>query len=103
MPADYLSRLPAASTETAIATFNPFQTDLPELQREESYIKNIYHFYKNCRWPENVSRAEANSLTDLVKRMFHDKDQILWVRLTDYKYLRTPLLLPKRYQKEALC
>jgi Integrase zinc binding domain/Integrase core domain len=35
--------------------------------------------------------------------MFHDKDNVLWVRLMDYKYPRTALLLPKRYQKEALC
>jgi hypothetical protein len=103
MPADYLSRLLAADTETSIAAFDPFQTNLPKLQREESYIKNIHYFHKNRKWPEDVSRAEANSLTDLVKRMFHDKDQILWVRLTDYKNPRTALLLPKKYQKEALC
>jgi hypothetical protein len=37
MPADYLSRLPASTTESTsenvIATFHPFQTDLPDLQR----------------------------------------------------------------------
>jgi hypothetical protein len=85
MPADYLSRLPASNTEPVNAAFDPFQTNLPELQREESYIKNILYFHKNRKWPETVSRTKANSLTDLVKRMFHDKDQILWVRLMDYK------------------
>jgi hypothetical protein len=35
--------------------------------------------------------------------MFHDKEGILWVRLTNYKYPRTALLLPRKYQKEALC
>ncbi len=103
MPANYLSRLPASSNKPIIAAFDPFQTDLPELQREEPYILNIHHFHKNCQWPANVSRAKANSLTDLVKRMFHDKDNILWVQLTDYKYPRTALLLPRKYQKEALC
>jgi Integrase zinc binding domain len=39
----------------------------------------------------------------LPNRLGDDKDQILWVWLTDYKYPRTALLLPKRYQKEALC
>jgi hypothetical protein len=38
MPADYLSRLPAStpesSQEAVIAAFDPFQTDLPDLQRE---------------------------------------------------------------------
>ncbi len=79
MPADYLSRLPASSEEPVIAAFDPFQTDLPELQREEPYILNIKHFHKNRQWLAGVSRAEANSLTDLVKRIFHDKDNILWV------------------------
>jgi hypothetical protein len=35
--------------------------------------------------------------------MFHNKDGLIWVRVTDYKYLRTALLLPRKYQKEALC
>jgi hypothetical protein len=35
--------------------------------------------------------------------MFHDKEALLWVRLTDYKYPRMALLLPKKYQKEAPC
>jgi len=35
--------------------------------------------------------------------MFHDKEGLLWVRLTDYSYPRMALLLPTRYQKEALC
>jgi hypothetical protein len=103
MPAHYLSRLPASATEPIIAAFDPFQTGLPDLQREEQYILNIHHFYNNCQWPANVSRTEANSLTDLVKRIFNDKDNVLWVQLTDYKYPRTALLLLNKYQKEALC
>jgi hypothetical protein len=35
--------------------------------------------------------------------MFHDKDGLLWIRLTDYNYPWTALLLPSQYQKEALC
>jgi hypothetical protein len=35
--------------------------------------------------------------------MFHYKEGILWVRLTNYKYPRTASLLPSKYQKEALC
>jgi len=35
--------------------------------------------------------------------MFHDKEGILWVQLTDYNNPRTALLLPTKYQKEALC
>jgi hypothetical protein len=107
MPADYLSRLPASTSDTnkeaVIAAFDPFQTDLPDLQREEPYIQNILYYHKHHQWPEQVSRAEANYTADLLKRMFHDKDRILRVRMMDYKYPRTALLLPKKYQKEALC
>jgi hypothetical protein len=35
--------------------------------------------------------------------MFQDKEGIFLVRLTDYKYPRNALLLPSKYQKEALC
>ncbi len=107
MPADFLSRLPASTWDTnkeaVIAAFDPFQTDLPDLQREEPYIQNMLYYDKHHKWPEHVSRAEASYTDDLLRRMFHDKDRILWVRLTDYKYPRTALLLPKKYQKEALC
>jgi hypothetical protein len=107
LPADYLSRLPAStsdtSQETVIAAFDPFQTDLPDLQREEPYIQNMFYYGKHHKWPEHVSRAEASYTDDLLRRMFHNKDRILWVRLMDHKYPRTALLLPKKYQKEALC
>jgi hypothetical protein len=35
MPADYLSRLPATTNKPIIAAFDPFKTNLAELQREE--------------------------------------------------------------------
>ncbi len=63
----------------------------------------MFYLDKHHRWPDHLSKSEANYHADLMKRIFHDKDRILWVRLTDYKYPRTALLLPKKYQKEALC
>jgi hypothetical protein len=48
------------------------------------------------------SRQEVKAHPELLK-MFHDKYGLLWVRLTDYKYPRTALLLPRKYQREALC
>jgi len=89
IPADYLSRLPATTNDSVIAAFDPFQTDLPKLQREEPYAKNMLYFGKHNRWPDHLSKYEANYHADLLKRMFHDKDRILWVRLTDYKYPKT--------------
>jgi hypothetical protein len=103
MLADYLSRLPATANEPIIAAFDPFQTDLAELQREEPFAQNILYFGKHNQWPPHLSKIEANLHADLLKKMFHDKEGILWVQLTDYKYPRMALLLPRKYQKEALC
>jgi hypothetical protein len=44
MPADYLSQLPASPSDPVIATFDPFQSKLAELQREEPFAKNILHY-----------------------------------------------------------
>ncbi len=103
MPANYLSRLPATTSEPIIVAFDPFQTDLAELQREEPFAQNILYYGKHNQWPPHLSRTKANYHADLLKKIFHDKEGILWVQLTDYKYPRTALLLPRKYQKEALC
>jgi hypothetical protein len=103
MLAAYLSRLLATASEPVIVAFDPLQTDLAKLQRKEPFAKNILYFGKHNQWPPHLSRTEANSHADLLKKLFHDKEGILWLRLTDYKYPRTTLLLPRKYQKEALC
>jgi hypothetical protein len=51
----------------------------------------------------HLLKKEVNTHAELLQKMFHDKDGHLWVRLTDYKYPRMALLLPQKYQKEALC
>jgi hypothetical protein len=103
MPADYLSRLPASDTDQVIAAFDPFQPGLGDLQKDEDFAKNIRHWGRTKQWPNHSSKKYANSHADLIRKMFHDKDGILWVRLDDYKYPRMALLLPKKYQKEAIC
>jgi hypothetical protein len=44
MPADYLSRLPAGETDPSIAAFDPFQPELGDLQKDEEFAKNIWHW-----------------------------------------------------------
>jgi RNase H-like domain found in reverse transcriptase len=95
MPAGYLSRLPATVNDPVIAAFDPFQTGLAELQREEDFAKNIRHLGQTKQWPAHLSRKEVNAHAELLQKMFHDKEGLPWVRLTDYKYPRTALLLPK--------
>jgi hypothetical protein len=103
LSANYLSRFQATTNDPVIATFDPFQSGLAELQREEEFAKNILHFGCTKQWPSHLSRKEVNSHRELQKKMFHNKEGLLWVRLTDYKYPRMALLLPRKYQKEALC
>ncbi len=103
MPADYLSRLQATVDDPVIAAFDPFQAGLGHLQKEEEFAKNIWHFGQTKQWPAHLSKKDASAHAELLQKMFHYKNGLLWVRLTDYKYLRTALLLPKKYQKEALC
>jgi len=67
MPADYISRLPASTSEAIVAAFDPFQTNLPDLQREESYIQNILYYHKNHKWPEHMSKSEANYTDNLLR------------------------------------
>ncbi len=61
MPADYLSRLPATTNEPVIAAFDPFQTDLAELQREEPFAQNMLYFGKHNRWPSHLSKSDKLS------------------------------------------
>jgi hypothetical protein len=71
--ADHLSRFPATTNEPVIAAFDPFQTDLAELQREKPFAQNILYFGKHNRWPNHLSRSEANYHADLLKTIFQDK------------------------------
>jgi hypothetical protein len=47
MLADYLSRLLATTSEPIVTAFDPFQTDLAELQREEPFMQNILYYGKH--------------------------------------------------------
>ncbi len=68
MPAE---RLPASTSDSSkgdvIAAFYPFKTDLPDLQREESYIQNMLYYGKHHKWPEHMSKSEANYTDDLLR------------------------------------
>ena len=106
MPADFLSRLPPsseASMSDVVAAFDPFQTDLQDLQQEEPILQKAFFYNKHHRWPDQMTKAEETSLREFLKRLITDKNGTIWVWLNDYKYPRTALLLPKKYPKEALC
>jgi len=106
MPADYLSRLPAANVvDIADITecFDPFQADLKDLQKENKQLQHMNHFRTHGQWPEGLPKSEANYLQNLAPKLFQDNNGIIWICLDDYKYPRTALFLPEKYRKLALC
>jgi len=105
MSADYLSRLPSMNpNKIAEVTecFDPFQPDLVELQKADKSLQHINYFQVNGQWPPNVAKSEANYLQNLAIKLFQDANNIVWIRLDDYKYPRTALYLPEKYPKMAL-
>ncbi len=106
MPADYLSRIPGTKTQEiseVTEAFDPFQTDLHELQKQDDQLQNINHFRVHKKWRTQIPKQEANYLQNLASKLFQDHNKIVWVRLSDYKYPRTALYLPQKYRKLALC
>ena len=94
--ADYLSRLTATSNDSVVAAFDPFQPGLDELQWEEEYVQKILTFYQIKQWRNHLSKKDINQNLELIKKMFKDKEGILWIWLTDYNYPWTTLLQPKQ-------
>jgi hypothetical protein len=106
MPADYLSRLPSARNEAVSEItegFDPFQPDLHNLQKADEQLQNMNHFRVHGKWLHNITKKEASYLQNLAPKLFQDSNKLVWVRLEDYKYLRTALYLPQKYRKMALC
>jgi hypothetical protein len=106
MPADYLSRLPSANPNTIAEVtqcFDPFQPDLIDLQKADTDLQRMNYFRVNGKWQEDVSKADAKYLQNLAIKLFQDAHNVVWIRLDDYKYPRTALYLPEKYQKMALC
>jgi len=53
MPADYLSRIPGTKTfeiSEVTEAFDPFQTDLHELQKQDDQLQNMNHFRVHKKW-----------------------------------------------------
>ena len=104
MPADYLSRLPGAKDSIAsISSFDPFQTDLYDLQMQDEILQGIQTFRNTGKWPSTISKQDQAYYTAMIDKLFQDKNKLVWVRLSDFNYPRTALYLPTRYRKEAMC
>jgi RNase H-like domain found in reverse transcriptase len=104
MPADYLSRLPGAIEAIAsIAAFDPFQSDLYELQMQDDDLQILQTFMTKNEWPPNLPKQDQIYFKNLAEKAFQDKNKVVWIRLEDFNYPRTALYLPSRYRKEAMC
>jgi hypothetical protein len=51
---------------TGIAVFDPFQTDLPELQKQDR-PKHLNKFHTTTTWPADVLKYKANYLQNLAQ------------------------------------
>jgi hypothetical protein len=105
MPADYLSRLHAFEIDKIdqIAAFDPFQPNLKDLQLKDQDLQAIFLYIKNGSWLPHLTKQQIKLLAPLAQKVFFDKNNLVWIRLDDYKYPRTALWLPEFYRKEALC
>jgi hypothetical protein len=77
MPADYLSRLPATEKTNDIANiaaFNPFQTDLYNLQMKDEMLQTLQKGISSNKWPENLSKLDHNYLHILSERVLQNKN-----------------------------
>jgi hypothetical protein len=106
MPADYLSRLPSnndAKLAEVTECFDLFQQDLKDLQRADQQLQNMNHFKVHGQWMTPLPKSEATYLQNLAPKLFQDSQNIIWVRLDNYKYPRVALFLSQKYRKMALC
>jgi hypothetical protein len=104
MLVDYLSRLLGAKeTVTSISAFDPFQTDLYDLQKQDEVLQDIQMFRNTNQWPQSISKQDQAYYTSMIDKVFQDKNKVVWVRLSNFNYPRTALYLPSRYWKEAIC
>ncbi len=82
MPADYLSRIPGTKTQEiseVTEAFDPFQTDLHELQKQDAQLQNMNHFRVHKKWLTQILKKEANYLQNLAPKLFQDHNKIIWV------------------------
>jgi hypothetical protein len=87
MPTDYLLRLPGEQNQ--VAAFDPFQTNLKDLQLKDPtliILKKIEHTWK---WPASYNTAQQKHTLALLQKLFRDKNGLIWVLLNDYNYPRT--------------
>jgi len=106
MPADYLSNLPSTNKHKLAEItqyFDPFQPELLDLQKADSDLQKMHHFWKNGKWPPNVSKSDANYPQNLAAKLYQDANKIVWIRLDNYKCPRTALFLLENFCKMALC
>ena len=71
-------------------------------RERKPYADEILTFQRTGKWPAYLTKKQINQNFELFHKGFQDKNRVIWFLLTDYNYPGTALLLPQKYQKEAL-
>ncbi len=87
----------------SISAFDPFRTDLYDLQMKDEQLQILQKGITYDEWPQNISKSDQNNFQILAKRLFQDRNKVYWVRLHGFNNPRTPLYLPEKYHKDAMC
>jgi len=66
-------------------------------------LQQINYFWVNGQWPPNLAKFKTNYLKQMAIKLFEDANNIIWIRLDDYKYPRKALFLPEKYSQMAHC
>jgi hypothetical protein len=69
-------RLPSSNPDI-IAAFDPFQTDLQDLQKQYQQLQLMNTFQRTSIWPANLPKSEANSLQNLASKLYKDSNKIM--------------------------
>jgi hypothetical protein len=44
-----------------------------------------------------------NYSLSMARKIYQDKNKLVWLKLSDYNYPRRAIYLPEKYRKEVLC
>jgi hypothetical protein len=75
---------------------DPFQTNFQNSQLKDPDVVIIQEFECTGKWPTHFNLAKQNQYLALLRRLFKDKNGLIWICLEDCNYPRMALYLPEQ-------